>query len=132
MRSAEISIAIVDDETIHDLNRRYLKHDYATDVLSFVLDRDEGHLDGEVIASAETASRVGRQFSAPADDELLLYVVHGMLHLVGFDDQTPAAAKRMRKEEQKILDQLAPSVAAAANRREPRRAAKTRTGRNRE
>jgi probable rRNA maturation factor len=97
-----------------------------------VLDRDEEHLDGEVIASAETASRVGRELNAPADDELLLYVVHGMLHLVGFDDQTPAAARQMRKEEQKILDQLAPPVAHGAGRREPRRAIQTRTGRNRE
>src|SRR5881394_2033882 len=53
----EISIAVVDDAEIHILNRKYLDHDYPTDVLSFVLEEDDGRLDGEIIASSDYAAR---------------------------------------------------------------------------
>src|SRR5262249_13212357 len=56
--SAAISLAVVNDETIHELNRRHLDHDWPTDVLSFVLEDDGGHLEGEVILSADTAATV--------------------------------------------------------------------------
>lgn len=104
--SAEISIAIVDDPAIHELNCRWLQHDYPTDVISFVLEERPGHLEGEIVASAETASQVASQLGAAPHDELVLYVVHGMLHLVGFDDQTPAAAQEMRDRECEIMNQL--------------------------
>jgi probable rRNA maturation factor len=106
IQAATVSIAVVDDETIRDLNRRYLEHDYATDVLSFTLERDERCLEGEVVVSAETAVRAGAQFGWSANDELLLYVVHGVLHLVGFDDQTAPEREAMRGMERKYLGAL--------------------------
>src|SRR3972149_2500974 len=51
-RCATVSLAVVDEETIHELNRRYLNHDWPTDVLSFVLERHDGRVEGEVILSA--------------------------------------------------------------------------------
>lgn len=143
--AATINIAIVDDPTIHDLNRRFLSHDEPTDVLSFVLEEgrqrpDElvggdpsgsesagsesggsesggsesaggesggsDRLEGDVIASAETAIRLAARYDWPADDELLLYVVHGMLHLVGYDDRDPASRAEMRGREQHYLAEL--------------------------
>jgi len=101
---AQLSIAIVDDRTIHPLNRQYLQHDYPTDVLSFVLERDAARLEGEVIASAETAARAAAQFDWSADDELLLYVIHGTLHLVGHDDATPRQRAAMRRMERQFLE----------------------------
>src|SRR5205085_4358696 len=53
IEDGEISIAIVDDAEIHALNRKYLDHDYPTDVLSFVLEEEDGRLDGEIIASSD-------------------------------------------------------------------------------
>jgi probable rRNA maturation factor len=100
---ATVSIAVVDDPTIHQLNRRYLDHDDATDVLSFVLQREENRLEGEVVVSAETAQRVARQFGWSPADELLLYVIHGALHLVGYDDQTPSERAAMREQERAYL-----------------------------
>lgn len=100
---ATISIAVVDDPTIHELNRRFLEHDYPTDVLSFVLERDGERLDGEVIVSADHALRRAHEYRWSADDELLLYVIHGTLHLVGHDDQDDESQARMRERERHYL-----------------------------
>jgi probable rRNA maturation factor len=98
-----LSIALVDDAAIHALNRKYLAHDYPTDVLSFVLEREGERLDGQVVASAETAARRAAEFGWSAADELFLYVVHGTLHLVGYDDTTEESRGRMRAAERRHL-----------------------------
>jgi probable rRNA maturation factor len=103
---AALSVAIVDDHTIHQLNRRYLQHDYATDVLSFVLDNGPNGLDGEVIVSADTAARTAERIGVDFPDELLLYLVHGLLHLVGYDDQTHSDRLVMRQRERHYLTRL--------------------------
>src|SRR5262245_2855699 len=68
IESAEISIAIVTDERMHELNRQYLQHDYPTDVLSFVLDSDEESksLDGEIVASSDYAAREAERYGWPS------------------------------------------------------------------
>jgi len=99
----ELSIALVDDPTIHHLNRHYLDHDYPTDVLSFVLESEGPHLDGEVIVSADTAIRSAAKYGWTAEDELLLYLIHGTLHLVGYDDRTPEDHAKMRDQERRYL-----------------------------
>ena len=71
-----VSLAVVDDPTIHELNVQYLQHDYPTDVLSFVLERDEAMLDGEVIVSADTAAEDAKTYGWNANDELLLSLIH--------------------------------------------------------
>ena len=101
--NAEISIAVVDDSTIHELNRRHLNHDYATDVLSFILEQQENRLEGEIVVSGDTAADTAGQYGWPAEDELLLYVIHGSLHLVGHDDQTPDERRQMRTLERPWL-----------------------------
>jgi probable rRNA maturation factor len=110
VRDGSVSLAVVDDPTIQDLNRRYLQHDYPTDVLSFLLQWDEQRLDGEVIVSAETAAAASARFGWSVEDELLLYVIHGVLHLANYDDQTPADQTLMRDRERTYLAhfQLAP------------------------
>ncbi|MFO0817508.1 MAG: rRNA maturation RNase YbeY [Pirellulales bacterium] len=104
----EVSIAIVDDPTIHRLNRQYLAHDYPTDVLSFVLDSSDEprSLEGEVIVSADTAIRSAESYGWQAEDELLLYVVHGTLHLAGYDDLEPDLQRQMRDRERHYLAQF--------------------------
>ena len=101
----EISIAIVDDPNMKTLNKQYLDHDYETDVLSFVMDSkpESKRLDGQLIVSAETAQRVATELQISLDDELLLYVIHGMLHLVGLHDQDPQSAAVMRSAEANYL-----------------------------
>jgi probable rRNA maturation factor len=101
--SATISLAVVDDPTIHRLNRQFLEHNWATDVLSFTLEDHHGHLDGEIVLSADTAAAAAEQYGTSAAAEQLLYVVHGMLHLVGYDDTSVADAERMRIAERHYL-----------------------------
>jgi probable rRNA maturation factor len=105
-----VSIAIVDDPTIHVLNRQYLRHDYPTDVLSFVLEQRHDMLEGEVVVSADTAARQAERFGWAADDELLLYIIHGVLHLVGFDDQSDEARVKMRGAERSYLARVGVTV----------------------
>ena len=104
--TAEISLAIVDNKTIHDLNRRYLHHDYATDVLSLVLESSPRPLVGEIVVSAEMAIETAPRYHWRADEELILYVIHGTLHLTGHNDQTASDRRVMRSREQLCLNRL--------------------------
>lgn len=121
IESAVISIAIVDDATLRQLNVRHLNHDYDTDVLSFLLecestdDSADDHsaprgrgkrIEGEVIASADMAARMAIEYKWRPNDELILYVVHGLLHLAGYDDLTDAEREIMRAREREILTRL--------------------------
>lgn len=102
----QINIAVIDGPAIHELNRQWLQHDYPTDVLSFLMEQDGPHLEGDVFVSAEMALEMAPQFGWNAADELLLYVVHGVLHLTGHDDQTDDALQLMREKERFYLEQF--------------------------
>ena len=110
--SASISLAVVDDPTIHSLNRQYLQHDYPTDVLSFPLEDDGCHLEGQLIVSADTAIANAAAYGWSASDELLLYIVHGTLHLVGYRDKQFEELVAMRSAEAKYLEELGIQVPA--------------------
>ena len=101
-----VSVAVVDGPAIHKLNRRWLDHDYPTDVLSFLIEQESGHLEGEIIVSAEMALETALRYNWPAQDELLLYVVHGALHLVGYEDDADDAQAIMRGRERHYLGQF--------------------------
>jgi probable rRNA maturation factor len=122
--SAEISLAVVDDPAIHKVNRNYLQHDYPTDVISFLLDsgtsdpptalpidaqsrRGAGQwLHGDVILSADTAQREAAEYGWEPQSEICLYLVHGLLHLCGYDDLTDEEQTVMRSREREILHEL--------------------------
>lgn len=104
--AAEISVAIVDDREIHELNRRFLDHDYPTDVLSFVLEQNNDFLEGEIIVSGDTARIRGLDEGWSAAEELTLYLVHGTLHLLGYDDTSTDARATMRQREDFHLSRL--------------------------
>lgn len=106
IQAAEISLAVIDDAAMHVLNHRYLNHDEPTDVLSFVLEERPGYVEGEIIVSADTAATSARRFGWSAENELLLYVIHGALHLVGYDDLEPEAQAEMRRRERAYLGQF--------------------------
>jgi probable rRNA maturation factor len=101
---AAISLAIVDDAAIRRINRTHLGHDWPTDVISFVLSgEDDPELTGELVVSAETARNTAAPVGADPTAELSLYVVHGLLHLCGYDDTTDEARAEMRRREEEHL-----------------------------
>ena len=106
VRQASVSLAVVNDPEIHRLNRRHLNHDYPTDVLSFLLEEGDDRLEGEIVISADTAAVAAAKFGWTPEDELLLYAVHGALHLVGYDDQDTAAQAEMRSQEAAALSRF--------------------------
>ncbi len=108
-----VSLSIVDDATIHELNRQHLDHDWPTDVISFAFECDRYTADGEVIASAETAARLASKAGWAVEDEILLYVIHGLLHVAGLDDLEAAARKEMREFEQRCLTAIGVAGASA-------------------
>jgi probable rRNA maturation factor len=111
-QAAQISIAVVGDAEMRRLNRDHLGHDYTTDVLSFVLDDSEARLLGEIVVSSDVAVREAARRGVDAGDELLLYVVHGLLHLVGMRDKSPSDRAGMRVAEQHWLAVLGVPQAA--------------------
>src|SRR5438552_13872373 len=107
VHEAEISLAVVDDSTIHQLNRRYLDHDEPTDVLSFPLSEPTAkQLAGELVIGGEVARRQADSRGHDVQAELALYVIHGLLHLCGYDDNNAEAAAEMRQRERHYLRQL--------------------------
>lgn len=104
---AEISLAFVDNDTIHRLNKRYLDHDEPTDVLSFPLsEANSRKLAGELVIGVEVARAQAESRGHDVQAELALYVIHGLLHLCGHDDKDPADAARMRERERHYLREL--------------------------
>src|SRR3954449_9000162 len=83
VKDAEISLAFVDNPTIHRLNKRYLDHDEPTDVLSFPLSEGKKFA-GELVIGAEVAQVQAAERGHDVQDELGLYVIHGLLHLCGY------------------------------------------------
>jgi probable rRNA maturation factor len=104
---AEVSLAFVDNPTIHTLNKRYLDHDEPTDVLSFPLSEPRsGRLAGELVIGVEVAREQAAQRGHDVQAELALYVIHGLLHLCGYDDHDREDAAAMRRRERHYLRAL--------------------------
>jgi len=106
VREAVVSIGIVNDAEMSELNMRFLGHEGTTDSLSFDLsdnaDPEEAKI-FDLIVNGELAAREGARRGHGADAELALYVTHGLLHNLGFNDATAAQAKKMHRMEDEIL-----------------------------
>lgn len=104
LKQAELSLAFVTDQTIHELNRQYRRKDRPTDVLSFPLaDERCPTLLGDVVISVDTARRQARQRKRAFADELRALLIHGILHLLGYDHEvSDSEAVRMRRKEREL------------------------------
>lgn len=112
---AEVSISFVDDLAIHEMNRDYRGYDKPTDVLSFAFQESIEGVPappllpgmpielGDVVISADTAVRQAEQHSFSLEQELALLAVHGVLHLLGYEDETLEGTHEMREKERHYL-----------------------------
>lgn len=107
----EVSIVLVSDDYIKDLNRKYRGVEKATDVLAFPMQEGEfsglhPHLLGDVVISVERAREQAGEFKHGFEEELSLLTIHGILHLLGYDDRTPGERKEMKVKEKEILEEV--------------------------
>ncbi len=101
VQEASINIVFVDDKAIKKINKQYLNHNYATDVISFEL--EEEPLEGELYISVEMAEFNSKEFKTSWTNEIVRYSIHGVLHILGYDDFYLEDRKKMRKLEDKYL-----------------------------
>lgn len=100
----DLSIVLADHQTVRQLNQSYLNHDYDTDVLSFPLnDTEATGVDGEVYIDLDTARERHEEFGVSFEEEVLRYTAHGVLHLIGYEDDTPDKKEQMRVLENHYL-----------------------------
>lgn len=143
--SAILSVTIVDNKSIHSINRDHLQHDFPTDVISFGLewlhpkkeapDSQPTHraagasIEGEIVVGGEYAAEAAESAGWAVQNELTLYAVHGMLHICGYDDLSPYEKQIMRSREKSILSGLGltpeypdddpPGISSSASDSEP-------------
>lgn len=111
LNDPEISVVFCDDSFIQNLNREYRHKDKPTDVLSFAQD-DTGVL-GDIIISLPTATRQAEAAGWPLENEIILLSVHGLLHLLGYDDETAAGAWEMQRRTEAALTECGIAVPSA-------------------
>jgi len=105
--SKEVSILLCDNALIKKLNKKYFKKSVVTDVIAFPLaDKFEPDYLGEVVVSVEEAARAARRLGCKWQDELRLYLIHGILHLIGYDDRTKLERTRMERKQARILESI--------------------------
>ena len=92
---AEVEVTFISDTVIARVHRDFMGIPGATDVITF------GH--GEILISAETARENALKYGRPLEEELARYIVHGLLHLKGYEDKTPAKRKQMHRVQEKMV-----------------------------
>jgi probable rRNA maturation factor len=127
LRGVELSVALVDDATIHALNRTYRRKDKPTDVLAFPMQdpappRPSGLL-GDVIVSVDTARRQAARRRRPLVAELTMLLAHGLLHLLGYDHRNDAEDREMTARTRELEEAAVGRGRRAAGPGGPRRTA---------
>ena len=111
-KSAVVNVIVIDDRSIRRLNRRYRGKDKPTDVLSFSYYEDgpraRGRVIGEVFVSHQALARDARRLDVAPEHLALRIVVHGFLHVLGYDHETDADATRMERRERALLRRVLP------------------------
>lgn len=104
----DLSLVFCDDSFLRPLNAQYFGRDVVTDVISFpmVEFEDMGFVSGELIISVERALAQSKEYKMPFANELVLYIIHGFLHLMGYEDSPESERLIMKTEEERVLDHI--------------------------
>lgn len=101
-----LQINFIINEEIRELNKRYLSHDYTTDILTFDYSNDKKMLDAEIYISLDEAVINSGKYKVSFEKEIKRLVIHGILHLTGYDDKAPGDKKIMKRLENKLLSKI--------------------------
>lgn len=104
LKHVDVSLAVANEELTREVNRNYLDRTGTTDVISFTYHADPDSLEGEVVVNAAEAVRQAEETGHEPWHELMLYVVHGVLHLVGYEDSVPELRHRMNSRAVELLE----------------------------
>ena len=99
-----LSISFINSFTLKEINKKHLNHNYATDVITFNYSKDIKQIDGEILISYEDAKRNAKKYGVSFGKEIYRLIVHGLLHLLNYDDKQASSKKIMKKEENKLIN----------------------------
>jgi len=110
-KETEVSILLTEDDRIRQLNKRYRNTDEATDVLAFYQQKNKkealrSNLLGDVVISTETAKRQAKEYNQPLLKEFYLYLIHGLLHLLNYKDETPQDYQDIKERQEQLLKEV--------------------------
>lgn len=106
-QGGELAVHLVSARRSAEFNQRYLNHDGPTDIITFDHGSTRSQLQGELFICVAEAVRQAVEFGTTWEEEIRRYVIHGLLHLRGFDDRTPEDRRRMKREENRLVRRLA-------------------------
>lgn len=101
-----LSISFINSEELRAINKQYLKHDYETDIITFNYSKKYKDIDGEILISLEEANYNAKRFNVSLGKELSRLVIHGVLHLLKYDDKDGKSKKIMKQEENKLINKF--------------------------
>ena len=102
-KPGEINIIFCDDEYLLNMNQEFLGKNYLTDIITFDFSENEKLVSGDLYISHERVRENAKSYNATFDEEIRRVMVHGILHLLGFDDKTSEEKMNMRKRENELL-----------------------------
>jgi probable rRNA maturation factor len=103
---SSLSISFISSNKLREINEQFLNHNYNTDILTFNYSNKQKEIDGEILISFEEARSNAKKFNVNYGKELTRLVIHGVLHLLNFDDTDSLSKKIMKKEENKLINKF--------------------------
>ena len=104
----QLSIVVMSDDELLSINRTSLGHDFYTDIITFEIDRSETALEAELYISIDRATENAKKLRIPIEKELVHLVIHGVLHLAGYEDKPQTKKKQMQTRERWYLAKFRP------------------------
>lgn len=98
-----LELNFISSTEIQDINKKYLSHDYSTDIITFNYSDSQKTIDGEIFISIDDAKQNAKKFKVSFIEEIGRLILHGILHLIGYDDLTPEERKKMKIIENRLL-----------------------------
>lgn len=106
IETAQLEFNFVDNPTLHRMNREFLNHDYETDIITFDMSDEDGTLAGDIYISVDQARLNAAEYGNSPEQELKLLIIHGILHLLGYDDISEQDRAEMQREQDHLLETI--------------------------
>jgi probable rRNA maturation factor len=100
---SELTVNFIDDRTIKKINNNYLKHNYFTDIITFPYNDNKTSIEGEIFISLDTVAKNAKIYETGFKRELSRVIIHGCLHLAGYNDKTKKQKELIRTKENYYL-----------------------------